>query len=100
MRLNNTQLVVLSACETGLGDIHGREGVYGLQRAFRLAGAKFLLLSLWRIPDKETSEYMELFYTSLLKINNIPQAYNNARNTMKNRYPEEPLKWAGLVLVE
>jgi len=56
MRKNN--LVVLSACETGLGDIKGSEGVYGLQRALKMAGVKYIIMSLWEIPDKETVEFM------------------------------------------
>jgi tetratricopeptide (TPR) repeat protein/CHAT domain-containing protein len=100
LNLLNTQLVVLSACETGLGDIQGREGVFGLQRAFRLAGAKYLLLSLWRIPDEETSEYMQLFYSELLKQNNITQAFKFTQRSMRQKYPNSPMKWAGMVLVE
>jgi CHAT domain-containing protein len=100
LNLLNTQLVVLSACETGLGDIKGREGVFGLQRAFRLAGAKYLLLSLWSIPDEETSEYMELFYAEVLKQNDISKAYKSTQSSMRQMYPNSPMKWAGMVLVE
>lgn len=100
LNLLNTQLVVLSACETGLGDVKGREGVFGLQRAFRMAGANYLLLSLWRIKDEETSEYMQLFYSELLKQNNISKAYTSTQGTMRQKYPNSPIKWAGIVLVE
>jgi CHAT domain-containing protein len=100
LNLLNTQLVVLSACETGLGDIKGREGVFGLQRAFRLAGAKYLLLSLWSIPDEETSEYMQLFYAEVLKQNDISKAYKSTQSSMRQKYPNSPMKWAGMVLVE
>jgi tetratricopeptide (TPR) repeat protein len=100
MDLSNTQLVVLSACETALGDVKGREGVFGLQRGFRLAGAKYMLMSLWRIPDKETAEYMTKFYTELSKTNNIVTAYQTTQTHMKTTYPNEPQKWAGMVLVE
>jgi tetratricopeptide (TPR) repeat protein/CHAT domain-containing protein len=100
LNLLNTQLVVLSACETGLGDIKGREGVFGLQRAFRLAGAKYLLLSLWRIPDEETSEYMQLFYSELLKQNDITKAYKSTQTIMRQNNPNSPMNWAGMVLVE
>ena len=100
MNLYKTKLVVLSACETGLGDVKGREGVFGLQRAFRMAGVQYMLLSLWRIPDEETKEYMDLFYGSLVKANDITKAYHTAQDTMRERYPTEPEKWAGMVLVE
>jgi CHAT domain-containing protein len=100
MDLSNTQLVVLSACETALGDVKGREGVFGLQRGFRLAGAKYMLMSLWRIPDKETAEYMTKFYSELAKTNNIVTAYQTTQTHMKTTYPNEPQKWAGMVLVE
>ena len=95
-----TKLVVLSACESGLGDINGTEGVLGLQRAFRLSGVAYQLISLWRIPDKETTEYMHYFYTAFLASNNIPSAFYAAQKLMQKKYQDDPLKWAGLVLIE
>ncbi|MFH2095791.1 MAG: CHAT domain-containing tetratricopeptide repeat protein, partial [Bacteroidota bacterium] len=79
LNFENTMLVTLSACNTGLGDIRGSEGVYGLQRAFRMAGVKYLVISLWEVPDKETMEFMTIFYSGLAKGMNIPDAFHNAR---------------------
>jgi len=99
LSLNNTELIVLSACETGLGEIRGSEGVFGLQRAFKNAGAEYIMMSLWKVPDAETAEFMEYFYTKLFGGETIPEAFRNTQNYMKKKYPEEPYNWAAFVLV-
>lgn len=98
--LNNTELVVLSACETGLGDIKGSEGVFGLQRAFKMAGAAYLLMSLWKVPDTETTELMTKFYSTWFSGKTIPEAFHQTQTYMKSKYPNDPYKWAAFVLVE
>jgi tetratricopeptide (TPR) repeat protein/CHAT domain-containing protein len=98
--LQNTKLVVLSACETGLGDIYGNEGVYGLQRAFKMAGAQYLIMSLWKIPDIESAQFMEIFYSELFKRNDIPGSFRAAQSLMRIKYKKDPYNWAGFVLVQ
>lgn len=97
MDLGETRLVVLSACETGLGDIMGSEGVFGLQRAFKQAGVEYVVMSLWQVPDKETVEFMELFYTNLGQGLEIEKAFNEARKVMREKY--DPYYWAAFVLI-
>lgn len=100
MDLSGTELVVLSACETGLGDIVGGEGVYGLQRAFKIAGAKYLIMSLWQVPDFQTQELMTTFYKFYLtKKMPLPEAFRLAQSEMRQKY-EHPYFWAGFVLLE
>ncbi len=100
MDLSNTELVVLSACDTGLGDIEGNEGVYGLQRAFKIAGAKYLIMSLWQVPDYQTQQLMTVFYNNMLTNKmEIPDAFRSAQQEMQKKY-EDPFLWAGFVLVE
>ncbi|NOT37700.1 MAG: CHAT domain-containing protein [Saprospiraceae bacterium] len=100
MDLSDTKLVVLSACETGLGKIDNNEGVYGLQRAFKIAGVKNVIMSLWQIPDKQTAELMELFYKNWL-INKMTSrdALQAAQSVMQDK-KYEPYYWAGFVLMD
>jgi ankyrin repeat protein/CHAT domain-containing protein len=98
MDLSNTELVVLSACETGLGDIRGSEGVFGLQRAFKLAGAQSMIMSLWQVPDQQTVELMNLFYAFLLDADTKQTAFRKAQLEMKKKY--DPFYWAAFVLIE
>ncbi len=100
MNLSNTELVILSACETGLGTIQGNEGVYGLQRAFKIAGAKYLIMSLWQVPDKQTSLLMTAFYKKwLTEKKTIPNAFHEAQQQLRES-GLDPYYWAGFVLVE
>ena len=99
LNLSKTKLVVLSACETGLGKIEGAEGTFGLKRAFKLAGVEQIIVSLWSVPDEETMELMTLFYSDLLKTQNPVISFEKAQKEMRNKYPLDPFKWAGFVLV-
>ena len=63
--LRGLELAVLSACETGLGDVAGGEGVFGLQRAFHVAGCRNVVASLWKVDDEATAALMALFYRHL-----------------------------------
>ncbi len=100
MNLSNTELVVLSACETGLGDIQGNEGVYGLQRAFKISGVKYIIMSLWQIPDKQSSQLMITFYKKWLENKmSIPDAFHSAQKELRD-IGLDPYQWAGFVLVE
>lgn len=95
--LSKTKLVVLSACESGLGDIKGSEGVYGLQRSFKVAGVNYLMMSLWKVPDKETSEFMQNFYATLRKTKHIEKAFKLTQQAMSKKY--DPYYWAAFVLI-
>ncbi|BAO77700.1 CHAT domain-containing protein [Winogradskyella sp. PG-2] len=98
--LSNTSIVVLSACETGLGDINGSEGVYGLQRAFKMAGVDTLIMSLWQVPDKETAIFMETLYKNWTKNNTIRAAFIETQRNLSRKYKDDPFKWAAFVLLE
>jgi CHAT domain-containing protein/Tfp pilus assembly protein PilF len=96
--LSACQLVVLSACETGLGEVKGSEGVFGLQRAFKMAGVKNIIMSLWKVPDAQTAELFDVFYSECFTGKTIHEAFLSAQAKMKVKY--SPYYWAGFVLLE
>jgi CHAT domain-containing protein len=98
LNLDETQLVVLSACETGLGKVREGEGVYGLQRTMMVAGAKNLLVSLWPVSDDATNVLMTAFYGAYLKSENVAQAYAEAMKSIRKIYPQ-PYYWGAFVLI-
>lgn len=94
--LRGTELVVLSACQTGVGEIKNGEGVYGLRRAFMLAGAKSLLLSLWDVDDGATYSLMSSYYSRLSQGEGRSQALINTQRAMlKSQSFSHPHYWAG-----
>jgi CHAT domain-containing protein len=97
LNLNNTSLVVLSACETTLGYLDAGEGVYGLQRAFRAAGAASTITSLWKVDDAATKDFMIAFYQQYLTTKNKSQAFLFAQKTIKEKYLH-PYYWGAFIL--
>jgi CHAT domain-containing protein len=97
MDLRKLDIMVLSACETGLGDIEGSEGVYGLQRSLKMAGVQNIIMSLWQVPDKETKEFMILFYDNLLETKNVRESFHEAQLQMSQKY--DAFYWAAFVLI-
>jgi hypothetical protein len=95
--LTDTRLVVLSACETGLGEIQNGEGVWGLQRAFQLAGAQSIMGSLWKISDEATVTFMETFYQTYFEQKDLYAAYFKAMQVTRNQY-SHPYFWGAFTL--
>lgn len=107
MDLSSVDLVVLSACQTGLGQVEPIEGVYGLQRAFKKAGVKSILMTLWKVDDEATQLFMTEFYRDYLKNNSKQHALKAAQEYLKHYTSDEgehvysdPYYWAGFVLLD
>ena len=96
--LLDTELVVLSACKTGLGEVRAGEGVFGLQRAFLVAGARALVMSLWAVPDEATRLLMQTFYARLQSGDGWSDALRTAQQTLRDdpRYAD-PCFWGAFV---
>ncbi|HEY4742180.1 MAG TPA: CHAT domain-containing protein [Candidatus Acidoferrales bacterium] len=104
INLQNTELVVLSACETGLGEQSNSEGVFGLRRGLQEAGADAVMMSMWSVPDRETQELMALFYAKWLSGLDKPEALRQAqlkeREVVRQRYNKDlPFYWGAFVLI-
>jgi len=104
LNLIGTELVTLSACETGVGEVKNGEGVFGLRRAIQHAGARTIVMSLWRVPDQETCELMRGFYQNWLsgqtKQEALRQSTLKVLNACRSKYgTAHPLLWGGFVMV-
>jgi CHAT domain-containing protein len=104
LNLVGTELVVLSACESGVGSVKIGEGVYGLRRSFQCAGAETIVMSLWEIPDRETRELMDVFYDRWLAGLSKKEALRESaleilRTARSMNGATHPLFWGGFVMV-
>jgi CHAT domain-containing protein len=99
MELDGTELVVLSACETGLGQT-SKDGVYGLQRAFKVAGAQCIIISLWKVNDDATQLLMVKFYENWQKKGmEKRKAFETAQKELRKQF-KEPYYWGAFVMIE
>ena len=98
--LRETDLVVLSACETGKGEVTG-DGVFGLQRAFKMAGVQTIIMSLWPVNDQATQLLMTEFYNNWIgKHQSKREAFRNAQNTVRYSQYDDPVYWAGFIMLD
>jgi CHAT domain-containing protein len=99
LNLTGVDICVLSACETGLGDVAAGEGVYGLQRAFLTAGVKYVIISLFKVDDAVTQYFMNKMDEKFIETNNIRVAMDFAKKETQRLYPE-PIYWGSFVLMD
>ena len=99
MDLSDTELVVLSACDTGLGDCESIDGVYGLSRAFKIAGAHTIVMTLWKVNDLVTKEFMYEFYGQIKEGLEYHEAFRIAQKKLRLKY-QDPLLWAPFVIID
>lgn len=97
---SNTNLVVLSACDTGKGHQNGTDGAMGLQRAFRAAGAKTMVTSLWKVPDEATALLMQHFYTYLFSKHSVRDSLRLAQEDLRSAGYHDPYYWAAFVVID
>ncbi|PIB34815.1 hypothetical protein BFP72_05050 [Reichenbachiella sp. 5M10] len=98
LSLDKTDLVVLSACETGLGEIEAGEGVYGLQRAFLVAGARTIIMSLFKVSDEATQKLMVKFYTKWLETGDKRASFISAKQEIRDEY-KDPIFWGPFIMI-
>ncbi|MBX9852869.1 MAG: CHAT domain-containing protein [Cytophagaceae bacterium] len=98
LNFDHCDLIVLSACETGLGEVHLGEGVFGLQRAFLVAGAKTVVMSLFKVDDHITQELMNTFYQNWIKTGDKRKAFVEAKKSIKAKY-KNPIYWGAFIMI-
>jgi CHAT domain-containing protein len=97
LELKKTFLVVLSACETGQGEFEEGEGVWGLQRAFQVAGVRYVVMSLFKVDDEVTSTLMKQFYANMIAGDTVLVAFRNAQMLVKKKF-SKPVEWGAFVV--
>lgn len=98
LSLDHTELVVLSACETGRGEIQAGEGVFGLQRAFKVAGADAIIMTLFKVDDEATQKLMKYFYGYWLESGDKREAFLKAKQQIKQQY-DSPIYWGSFIMI-
>jgi CHAT domain-containing protein len=94
-----TKLLILSACQTGVGEVRGSEGIYNLERGFKLSGVNYIIVSLWKISDQASSRFMKILFEQLCNGKRITNAFQATQLKMKLEYKYNPYFWGAFKLV-